>query len=76
MQGIALLLVLSGGLGNLITRIGNDGKVIDFIVVELFGYHSGIFNIADIFVTIGVVILIVSSIYLKYRPKKISPINS
>lgn len=70
LQGIALILVLSGGLGNLITRIGNDGKVIDFIVVELFGYHSGIFNIADIYVTIGVVILIVSSIYLKYRPKK------
>jgi len=70
LQGAALILVLSGGLGNLITRIGNDGNVIDFIVIELFGYHTGIFNIADIYVTTGVAILIVSSIYRKYKPKK------
>lgn len=57
----AFLLILSGGLGNLIDRLFNDGNVIDFIRIRLPLIESGIFNIADFYVTIGFVLLLISS---------------
>lgn len=61
LQVVSLLLFLSGGLSNLIDRITNSGKVIDFMVVNIGYFHTGIFNIADIYITAGVIILIISS---------------
>ena len=49
-----------GGLfGNLINRIVK-GYVIDFISFKLFGYNCPIFNVADIFICVGVVLLIIA----------------
>jgi signal peptidase II len=59
---LALIFILSGGLGNLVDRISNSGKVIDFIRLELPGISTGIFNIADFYVTIGFVMLLLSSL--------------
>lgn len=56
----ALVLILSGGLGNLIDRVFNDGNVIDFIRVRLPLIESGIFNIADFYVTMGFILLLIS----------------
>lgn len=56
----ALVFILSGGLGNLIDRLSNNGKVIDFIRLKLPLIEKGIFNIADFYVTIGFVILSLS----------------
>lgn len=56
----ALLLILSGGLGNLFDRILNSGKVIDFIQLGLSGISTGVFNIADFYITLGFVILSLS----------------
>ena len=50
-------LVLSGGIGNLWDRIIHDGRVIDFMNVGLGGLRTGIFNVADLCITIGVVLL-------------------
>jgi signal peptidase II len=61
LQVVSLLLFLSGGLSNLLDRITNSGRVIDFMVVNLGNLHTGIFNIADIYITAGVIILIISS---------------
>jgi len=61
---VALILIISGGLGNLIDRIMNDGKVVDFIIMSLYNFHTGIFNIADVYVTAGVIILIFSEILI------------
>jgi signal peptidase II len=58
----ALVLILSGGLGNLIDRVSNNGNVIDFIRIRLPLIESGIFNIADFYVTIGFVMLLLSSL--------------
>jgi signal peptidase II len=55
---IALILILSGGLGNLIDRIFNNGRVVDFIRIKIPIMQSGIFNIADFYVTLGFVLLI------------------
>ena len=56
----ALLLILSGGLGNLIDRILNDGKVIDFIRLRIPLIEYGIFNVADFYVTMGFILLLIS----------------
>ena len=59
----SLVLILSGALGNLGERgwnliTGNDGKVTDF--VELLFIPS--FNLADTFISIGIVLLLYSEI--------------
>jgi signal peptidase II len=55
---IAWSLVLSGGLGNLLDRIMNDGRVIDFMNLGIGSLRTGIFNVADVCITTGVVLLI------------------
>ena len=58
----SLSLVLSGAIGNLIDRLLR-GFVVDFISFKLFGEQMPIFNVADIFVTIGVLLLILCIIW-------------
>lgn len=58
---IALSLVLGGGFGNLIDRIFNEGRVIDFLNLGIGSIRTGIFNIADIAIIFGVVWLLVLS---------------
>lgn len=53
---IPLILIFSGGVGNLIDRIFR-GYVIDFIDINLFNFPN--FNIADICITIGIIFLII-----------------
>ena len=51
--------LLGGVLGNLSDRILN-GYVIDFFDFIVFNYDFPVFNIADIFIVLGVIILIIS----------------
>ncbi|MGB4068079.1 MAG: signal peptidase II [Nitrospira sp.] len=60
---IAWSLVLSGGLGNLLDRIMNDGRVIDFMNLGIGSLRTGIFNVADICITIGVLLLIIQTVW-------------
>lgn len=54
---LSFILIISGSLGNLIDRI-RVGYVIDFISFILFGIGMPIFNVADIFITFGILIYI------------------
>ncbi len=56
-SAISLGLVLGGLVGNLIDRIFRGG-VIDFLDFTIFGYSFPIFNLADIFIVIGVFLLL------------------
>ena len=58
---IPLVLIFSGGVGNLIDRIFR-GYVIDFIDINLFNFPN--FNIADICITTGIIFLIIIIIKL------------
>ncbi len=52
---IAFSMIIGGGVGNLIDRIFNDGKVVDFIDFRLINF--AIFNFADICAVCGGILL-------------------
>lgn len=56
LEFISLILVLVGGVGNLIDRIFR-GHVIDFININLFNFP--VFNMADTYITVGAIILLI-----------------
>ena len=58
---VALGLVLGGVIGNVSDRITNDGHVRDFILLYYKDLHWPVFNLADSFITVGVLILLVFS---------------
>lgn len=53
---VPLILILSGGISNLIDRIFR-GYVVDFIDINLFDFPH--FNVADISITLGIILLII-----------------
>lgn len=55
---VGLGIVIGGIIGNLIDRI-LYGAVIDYLSFNFFGYDFPIFNIADIGITIGFLILVI-----------------
>ena len=59
------LLILGGSLGNLYDRLYYFA-VPDFIDINYKGYHWFIFNVADIFITLGIICLIFAEL-LNYK---------
>ena len=51
---ISAVLIVAGGIGNMIDRFAY-GYVVDFIDVKLLPFWKWIFNVADMFVTVGAV---------------------
>ena len=58
------LLILGGSFGNLFDRLFY-GSVPDFIDFHIGNFHWFIFNIADIFITVGVICLILAEVLYK-----------
>ncbi|MDA9717251.1 signal peptidase II [Candidatus Pelagibacter sp.] len=61
---IFFAMILGGSLGNLYDRVYYSA-VPDFIDLNYNGYHWFVFNVADIFITIGIFALIFSEIFKK-----------
>lgn len=59
---VAWWLVLSGGAGNFEDRLLHHGRVIDFMNLGIGSLRTGIFNVADVCITIGVIVLAVEFI--------------
>lgn len=57
LKRVCLGLILGGAFGNLIDRL-TTGRVIDFIDMGIGPYRWPVYNIADIAVTVGAVVLI------------------
>jgi signal peptidase II len=53
----ALSLILGGGIGNLIDRIAFQGGVTDFLNIGIGALRTGIFNVADIAIMAGAMML-------------------
>ena len=58
----SLLMILGGALGNVFDRIFYKG-VPDFIDFHIGNYHWFIFNVADIFITFGVILMIILELF-------------
>ena len=58
---VALSLIASGGFGNWIDRLTNDGRVTDFLNVGAGSLRTGIFNVADIVLMTGVALFFLGS---------------
>ena len=56
-KGFLFFIILGGSLGNLFDRLYYSA-VPDFIDVNYNGFHWFIFNVADIFISIGIILLI------------------
>ena len=54
MKVFSIALVFSGGIGNIIDRLLYDRHVTDFLNVGIGNIRTGIFNVADVCVTAGV----------------------
>ena len=65
---IGYSLALAGLLGNFLDRL-IDGYIIDYLSFKILGYSYPIFNLADILIVVGIVIVIIKEI-LKERGKK------
>jgi len=63
-EKISFLMIVGGSLGNLFDRIYYS-SVPDFIDISLNNFHWFIFNVADIFITIGVILLIILEFFKK-----------
>lgn len=61
-EGLGLSLILGGAVGNLIDRIV-FGNVTDFIDIFAGRFHWPAFNVADSALTIGLVLLLISSLF-------------
>lgn len=60
-EATALVLILSGALGNLIDRFVH-GAVVDFIHLYAYNYSFYVFNVADSAITIGVIMLLIDGL--------------
>ncbi|NOV29409.1 signal peptidase II [Methylomonas sp. ZR1] len=56
---LAYTLLLAGGLGNLIDRLMYGGYVVDFINMGIGPIRTGVFNVADVVVVAGALMLFI-----------------
>ena len=68
---ISLGIMIGGIIGNLFDRIIYE-SVIDYLSFEIFNYNFPVFNLADIGITIGAVLLIIALTKEEKEKKKSS----
>lgn len=62
---VCLILMISGGIGNLIDRIFRHGYVVDYLDFQLFDF--AIFNFADCCVVVGIVMFLIDMLFLEKK---------
>ena len=67
-KSLFLMIILGGSLGNLFDRIYYNA-VPDFIDINLGSFHWFVFNVADIFISLGIICLILSE-FINYKQLK------
>ncbi|MFZ3229450.1 MAG: signal peptidase II [Pseudobdellovibrio sp.] len=71
---IAYSFILAGGFGNLWDRVAHEnGHVVDFMLIEVVGpIRTGVFNVADVSIVAGVLLVLLGEYYLDSRKVKIA----
>ena len=62
----ALVMIIGGAIGNLIDRI-RMGEVIDFIDMGIGNHRWPVYNLADVYITVGMFILIFFNVFSQKR---------
>lgn len=75
MELVGWSLIVGGGLGNLIDRVMRDGRVIDFLRVGLGDVRTGIFNLADAAIVVGLIALLVAALSAPSRESSGTPMS-
>ena len=55
---LAIALIVGGGLSNLIDRLLNDGRVVDFMQLGIGPLRTGVFNVADVAIMGGLAVML------------------
>ena len=58
---VAIALAVGGGASNWFDRVVNDGRVVDFMVLGIGPVHTGVFNVADVAIMLGVGLLLLGT---------------
>ena len=66
LEKVSFMMIFGGSLGNIFDRLYYR-SVPDFIDIHVNNFHWFIFNVADIFISLGVIILIYLEIFLKKK---------
>ncbi len=69
---VSIVFILAGGIGNMIDRIAL-GEVVDFFQFQI-KFFDFIFNVADVFVSVGTVLFVIYFIFV-YDKKKDKSLN-
>jgi signal peptidase II len=62
-------LIVGGALGNLIDRVWH-GHVVDYVLFHLPSWSFAIFNLADAFITVGAVLVVLDEFLVWRRARK------
>jgi signal peptidase II len=68
LETVALALLLGGGLGNVLDRAFRSGAVTDFVLLRIGPLRTGIFNMADVFVTVGALVIFTFGLFQRHEP--------
>ena len=68
-QRFSYLMILGGAMGNVFDRVITRA-VPDFIDFHIGNFHWFIFNVADIFITIGVIFMIIFELFINNQKIK------
>ena len=66
-EKLAFIMIFGGSLGNIFDRLYYS-SVPDFIDIHFSNFHWFIFNVADIFITLGIIIMIMTEFFSKKKP--------
>ena len=71
LESVVFALIAAGGLGNIIDRV-MAGKVVDFMHMHFGFAGTGIFNVADLYITfgVGIYLIVAAKAYIKGAPKE------
>jgi signal peptidase II len=61
-MAVGLALIIGGAIGNAIDRL-RIGGVADFFSLHIYGFYWYVFNIADVAIVAGVVVLLYESLW-------------
>ncbi len=70
-QIIAFSFIIGGGVGNIYDRVLHN-SVTDFMYIEIGFLHTGIFNMADVSVVVGILLLMIAHMVSDTREKQLA----